>query len=166
MENQNEGVFNVGVFFQTATKFLMKHGVKKVTQEQLAVATGLSQAYIAKLVSGRGSGTEATRRKIAAALGFDGAEEGKSYQDYLDIGREVQELSTSEKGREPTETPLVEVYLKKAIRESVNQRLNEIEENNYGLFLIVAGVVSTVYKSLFSKGQPTEEVLSSLQPLM
>ncbi|UQZ91424.1 hypothetical protein C4J81_19190 (plasmid) [Deltaproteobacteria bacterium Smac51] len=52
-------------------------------KSRLARDAGISSSYVWKLLNGSKYGTDETRRKIAAALGFPGAQ----YEKFLDLGR-------------------------------------------------------------------------------
>jgi transcriptional regulator with XRE-family HTH domain len=52
-------------------------------QARLARDSGIGPSYINNIVKNRDSGSEATRRALAAALGFP----GRRYEDFLDKGR-------------------------------------------------------------------------------
>lgn len=56
-------------------------------QARLARDSGIGTSYINNIVKGRDSGSEATRRALAAALGFA----GRRYEDFLEMGRAIIE---------------------------------------------------------------------------
>ena len=60
-------------------------------QARLSRDSGIGTSYINNIVKGRDSGSEATRRALATALGFA----GRRYEDFLELGRALLE------GREP-----------------------------------------------------------------
>lgn len=60
-------------------------------QARLSRDSGIGTSYINNIVKGRDSGSEATRRALANALGFA----GRRYEDFLELGRALLE------GREP-----------------------------------------------------------------
>lgn len=60
-------------------------------QASLSRDSGIGTSYINNIVKGRDCGSEATRRALAAALGFA----GRRYEDFLEMGRAFLE------GREP-----------------------------------------------------------------
>lgn len=75
-------------FFLAALKKLTQ---KRGDQTKLTAKTGIRQGMISEIISGKKNGSDDTRRKIAAALGYP----GRAYEDFLDIGRAILE------GREP-----------------------------------------------------------------
>lgn len=60
-------------------------------QARLSRDSGIGTSYINNIIKGRDYGSEATRRALAAALGFS----GRRYEDFLAVGRALLE------GREP-----------------------------------------------------------------
>ncbi len=54
-------------------------------QARLSRDSGVGTSYINNIVKGRDYGSEATRRALAASLGFP----GRSYEDFLDLGRAI-----------------------------------------------------------------------------
>ena len=74
---------------------------KSLTQAELADQCGLSRQYISRIVSEHMFGTEATRRKIAAAFGFDGSLKGKGYEDFIAIGQQVLAVTETLKDDTP-----------------------------------------------------------------
>lgn len=70
-------------------------------QARLSRDSGIGTSYINNIVKGRDSGSEATRRALAAALGFT----GRRYEDFLDIGRTIIEGG---KGERPASSPAAE----------------------------------------------------------
>lgn len=57
------------------------------SQARLSRDSGIGTSYINNIVKGRDSGSEATRRALAAALGFA----GRRYEDFLEVGRAILE---------------------------------------------------------------------------
>lgn len=57
------------------------------SQARLSRDSGIGTSYINNIVKGRDSGSEATRRALAAALGFP----GRRYEDFLEMGRAILE---------------------------------------------------------------------------
>lgn len=67
---------------------IFRAALKAATSERgakskLARDTGLSSPFIYRMLKGSQYGSEATRRKIAAALGYPGSR----YEEFLNIGR-------------------------------------------------------------------------------
>lgn len=56
-------------------------------QARLSRDSGIGTSYINNIVKGRDSGSEATRRALAAALGFA----GRRYEDFLEVGKALLE---------------------------------------------------------------------------
>ena len=72
---------------------LAEHLQQRGSQRQLALQVGIEPAYLNQILKGKRFGTDETRRKIAAGLGF----EGRKYEDFLEIGRAIVA------GKEPPE---------------------------------------------------------------
>jgi|GEM_PF-1843877 len=68
------------------------------SQARLSRESGIGTSYINNIVKGRDSGSEATRRALAAALGFA----GRHYEDFLEMGRVI--MDGGEKPRPPAST--------------------------------------------------------------
>ncbi|MDL2259653.1 S24 family peptidase [Deltaproteobacteria bacterium OttesenSCG-928-K17] len=56
-------------------------------QARLSRDSGIGTSYINNIIKGRDSGSEGTRRALAAALGFA----GRRYEDFLEVGRAISE---------------------------------------------------------------------------
>lgn len=56
-------------------------------QARLSRDSGVGTSYINNIIKGRDSGSEGTRRALAAALGFS----GRRYEDFLELGRALLE---------------------------------------------------------------------------
>ena len=84
---------DVGTIFLRAFEaiFVDTHGAQK----ELASKTKIDPSYLNRILKGKTPGSDSTRRKIATALGYP----GHKYEDFLEIGRAIQE------GREPIESP-------------------------------------------------------------
>lgn len=74
--------------FSVAMQLMREHPkYKNYTQTRIAKELGITQGYVGKIYRGEKKGTEEVRRRIAALFGFDGSKPGKTYDDFLNIGR-------------------------------------------------------------------------------
>lgn len=71
-------------YFRTALLDAVK---ERGAQARLSRDSGIGTSYINNIVKGRDSGSEATRRALASALGFT----GRRYEDFLEVGRALLE---------------------------------------------------------------------------
>lgn len=71
-------------YFRTALLDAVK---ERGAQARLSRDSGIGTSYINNIVKGRDSGSEATRRALAAALGFT----GRRYEDFLEVGKAILE---------------------------------------------------------------------------
>jgi phage repressor protein C with HTH and peptisase S24 domain len=67
------------------------------TQEKIAKLVGKSQGYVGKIERGENYGKEEIRRAIAALFGYDGSEPGKTYDDFLSLGRSIAFVDESKR---------------------------------------------------------------------
>lgn len=75
--------------FLAALRFFTR---ERGAQSRLAKEVDISAQYVWKLVHGEVYGSEETRRKIAAALGYPGGR----YEEFLNVGRRELGLETYE----------------------------------------------------------------------
>jgi transcriptional regulator with XRE-family HTH domain len=93
-----------GKYFRAALVYALNMR-KDLNQTSLAEKAGTTQQYVNYIYRGVREGTEETRRKISAALGF-------SYERMLEVGRELYESGKSFEGKSTEED--VDLFVKKA----------------------------------------------------
>lgn len=100
-------------------------------QARLSRDSGVGTSYINNIVKGRDSGSEATRRALAEALGFA----GRRYEDFLEIGRALLE------GRQPPAplpTPMTDESLADFFRVPYSENMR-LASASSGLIPLSAG---------------------------
>jgi hypothetical protein len=85
------------IFLESLAFFLKERG----SARRLSLKTGIDSSYITMLSKGVRYGSEDTRRKIAAALGYP----GPKYEEFLDIGRKALGLTEAQDFAPPLVIP-------------------------------------------------------------
>jgi len=97
--------------FNVALGYLIANG-KGITQTKVALAVGISQPYISDLIKGDRSGSETTRRDIAAFFGID-------YEEFMDLGSRIINGVLNENPQ------INQRRLKSGVQQSVKDRIFE-----------------------------------------
>ncbi|MCF8094439.1 MAG: helix-turn-helix domain-containing protein [Desulfobacteraceae bacterium] len=144
-------------YFAAALRhFLINKPKKSLTQKKIAELTGLSQSFIGQISRGGKRGSESNRRKIAAIYGFDGTAPGKTYDDFLSLGKRLlnpdnNEENSSIKIVNLEHKNLIEAFQNKAAAYEINKKLLEIEKTDPDKFKEIQDYIDFIHERIEAK---------------
>lgn len=146
-------------YFAAALRYYLKNKPNRaLTQAEVARRVGVSQSFIGKLSRNECQGKENIRRNIAAIYGYDGSGLGRTYDDFLALGKQLSggaETVAEEQSRfrvlSVEHRNLIEAFADKLSAYEINKKLLEIERLDPDEFEKVKEYVDFIHARLAAK---------------
>lgn len=147
-------------YFAVALRHYLKNKPNRaLTQAEIAKRVGASQSFIGKLSRNKCQGKECIRRKIAAVYGYDGSGPGRTYDDFLALGKQLSgnaDAATEEQSQQLKvlsieHRNLIDTFTNKLGAYEINKKLLEIERIDPDEFEKIREYVDFIHARLEAK---------------